>query len=385
MSERRAADVAIAGGGVIGLSCALALAEAGADVTVCDRGPLGQEASWAGAGIIPPGRPDRAATPLDLLRAYGAQQFPVFAEAIRQRTGIDIGYRRCGGIEFLSADLAAEIVPLWQKEGIEFARLDAAQLRELEPAVRPPAATAAYRLPGYAQIRNPWLLRGLTAACQQMGVRLYPEAAVVGWDGPPGPSRRVTAFRLADGSPLTAQQFLLTTGAWTDFLLQQLGGPSLGIHPVRGQIVLLKTPRPVVRHILLMDKRYIVPRDDGHVLIGSTEEPEAGFVKANTAAAVAELLAFGTALVPALTTADLVRCWSGLRPGSPLGEPVIGPLPPWENVYVAAGHFRAGIQLSLGTARLVAEWLGGGPRLVSADAFRPARPVTDPAPRAFRS
>ena len=135
----------------------------------------------------------------------------------------------------------------------------------------------------------------------------------------------------------------------------------------------------------MFGKRYLVPRSDGHVLIGSTEEPEADFEKANTAEAVADLLALATRIVPALASAELVKCWSGLRPGTPDGLPYIGPVPGWENVFVATGHFRAGVQLSIGTAQAVTELFAGKPTCVPLEAFAVDRKPNTGGKTAFRS
>src|SRR5262245_19210056 len=115
-------DVAIIGGGIIGLTCAYFLAKEGLSVEVFDRGDLGKEASWAGAGILPPGNPAKAATPIDRLRAIGSMRFPDFSAELRELTGIDNGYVRCGGVEFLDED-ASGILSLWRNEGIVVDRL----------------------------------------------------------------------------------------------------------------------------------------------------------------------------------------------------------------------------------------------------------------------
>ena len=156
--------------------------------------------------------------------------------------------------------------------------------------------------------------------------------------------RRPTRQRVrVAGEVLMGDRVLVATGAWTDRLLAPLG-VHLKIEPVRGQIALLNPGRVVFHRILLWGSRYLVPRLDGRVLIGSTEE-HAGFEKVTTAEGIEGLLALGLKLVPALAHAALERTWAGLRPGSPDGAPFIGLVPGVDNLFVAAGHFR-GIQLS---------------------------------------
>ena len=184
--------------------------------------------------------------------------------------------------------------------------------------------------------------------------------------------RHVTAVNTAAGA-ISADRFLIAAGAWSEPLLQGLGWTP-GIRPVRGQIVLLQPEAPVFRHILLWGSRYLVPRGDGRVLIGSTEE-DAGFDKRTTAGAVGDLIRLGTSLVPQLAGAQVERCWAGLRPGSPDGLPYLGAVPGWDNVFVAAGHFRAGLQLSPGTGFVLKECLLDQPLTIPLAAFRLDRKI----------
>jgi glycine oxidase len=373
-------DVVVVGGGIIGLSVAYFLANDGASVTVLDRGDLGAEASWAGAGILPPGNPDRAATHLDKLRAIGSAGFAAFSAELRERTGIDNGYRRCGGIEFLQPE--DEGLPaLWKAEGIAVYSLTREGVARLEPALAP-VPGPAFLLPDTAQVRNPWHLRALIAACRELGVNLRPHTPVAGWERGVG---RVVGARLGNGDIVTGGRYLLAAGAWSEAFLELLGqAPHL--HPVRGQIVLFKHPRPgVLGRVLTLGKEYLVPRGDGRILVGSTEEPEASFEKGNTPDGVAKLRELAVRTVPALGQAEVEKCWSGLRPGSPDGLPFLGGVPGWADVFVAAGHFRAGVQLSLGTGRAMAELMTGKEPCVPLDAFRLDRtPGTGPRPM-FRS
>lgn len=370
-------DVAVVGGGVVGLTAAYFLAREGVEVTVFDRGPLGAEASWAGAGIIPPGNLIGARTPIDCLRAIGSGGMAVLADDLRDRTGIDTGYRQCGGIEFLHA-ADRDVLDVWKAEGFPFERID--DVTRVEPAAVGFDGDA-YFLPTCAQVRNPWHLRALIAACTWAGVVLRPDTPVAGWTRA---GSRVTGLSLSTGESVPAGVSVLAAGAWSDSLLEPLGHRP-GVHPVRGQIILFRNPQPGIRHVLMTGKRYFVPRADGRVLVGSTEEPEAGFEKTTTPDGVADLMRFTTAHIPAWTTAELEKTWAGLRPGSPDGLPFLGPVPGWDGVLVATGHFRAGVQLSVGTAHVIADLFADRAPSVPLEAFALDRAPDRTTRPAFRS
>lgn len=371
-------DVLVIGGGIIGLTSAYFLAKAGLSVEVVDRGDLGKEASWAGAGIIPPGNPDRAATPIDKLRAIGSAKFPALSQELQERTGIENGYLRSGGVEFLQPH-DEDVLPDWEREGIRFEHVPLGQLRNLyEPGIGE-VAGKPFVLPDCAQVRNPWHLRALIAACETLGVQLRPHVAADHWvrEG-----QRLLGLRLANGDAAVAGHYLVAAGAWSEDLLQPFGHRP-GVVPVRGQIVLLNGAG--VERVLMSGKQYMVPRGDGRILIGSTEEPEAGFDNSTTAEGVVNLIGFATRTVPGLAQAAVEKTWAGLRPGSPDGKPFIGPVPGYDTVYVAVGHFRAGVQLSIGTAELVRDLITGANPAFSAEAFRLDRVPDVTARPAFRS
>jgi glycine oxidase len=356
------ADIAIVGGGVIGLTTAFLLARDGVRVELLDKGDFGQEASWAGAGILPPASLEYARHPFDRLRAVSRQLLPEVCADLYQRTGIDSGLVHSGGLELAGAGEAADEQE-WRSAGIECRFLDTDEARKREPALAANVAGAWY-LPGLAQLRNPRLLKALIAGCYACGVRMTPACPVHRLELR---GRRVLGLRTVRGL-LAADRVLIAAGAWSDALLEQAGWTP-GIRPVRGQIVLLNTRVLPFRHVLMWGPRYLVPRPDGRVLIGSTEE-HAGFDKRTTAQAVADLLALACRLVPVLGEAAVERCWAGLRPGSPDGLPFLGAVPGWDNLFVAAGHFRAGIQLSAGTGLVMKELLLGQPLTLGLEAFR---------------
>jgi glycine oxidase len=358
--------VVILGGGVIGLMTAYFLGKDGASVVVLDKGELGQEASWAGAGILPPGDSAQAKSPFDQLRSLSVGLYPGLAAELFERTGIDTGYRRCGGIEFLeSAGDATH--DEWHGEGIRTERLTAAAAHQLEPALGQGLGEALL-LPDLAQVRNPRLLQSLITACQSLkNIELQPGVSAYGLlkDG-----NRIDAVHTSRG--LTeANKYLIATGAWTDGLLRPLGW-SLPIEPVRGQIALLNPGMTLLSRVLMWGSQYMVPRVEGRILVGSTEE-YAGFDKRPTATGIHGLLELAIRLVPDLAAATIEKTWAGLRPGSRDGLPYLGRIGEFDNLFVAAGHFRAGLQLAPGTAVVMKELLLDRPTTIPLDAFDPAR------------
>jgi glycine oxidase len=370
-------DVLIVGGGVIGLTTAYYLALEGVAVTVLDQGEIGRQASWAGAGIVPPANLVAAHSPPVKLRALSCALFPKLSEALRQRTGVDNGWIVCGGLE-LPTDGDDLLTEEWAGKGISFQELDRRGIERHLPDLVP-SVTRAYYLPQMAQVRNPRHVHALTAACADLGVRFLAGTAARKLVLRGG---RVEGVDTDQGRH-TSGRFLLAAGAWTDELLEQVRWRP-GIRPIRGQIALLDTGRPGIRLVVMQGKRYLVPRQDGRLLIGSTEE-DVGFAAHPTAGGVAGLLEFAVGLVPALAGAPLEKCWAGLRPGSPDGLPFLGPVPGWDNLFVAAGHFRAGIQLSPATGVVMAELLTDRPTSVPLEAFRLDRPTGEPAEAAFRN
>jgi glycine oxidase len=364
----------IVGGGVIGLSLAYELLNHGATVEVIDRGPIGREASWAGAGILPPANLATAIDPLDRLRALSHQLHREWAVRLREETGIDNGYRECGGLylarsvgEAASLHAFAEML---REIKVEIERLSLDDVVELEPALSEIAANqlkAAYSLPGEAQLRNPDHLRALKSACERRGATIRADCEATGFECS---NRKMTAVRTNIGL-LHAARYCITSGAWAQRLLMGLG-MTTGIMPIRGQMVLFKCATPPFRRVLNEGPRYLVPRDDGRVLVGSTEE-EVGFDKRTTDEGVGELIALARQLVPVLRDAPIENSWAGLRPGSFDGFPYIGRTPGLDNAYVAAGHYRSGLHMSPGTAVVLRQLMLGDEPEINLTPFRVGR------------
>jgi glycine oxidase len=365
----------ILGGGVVGLSLAYELACQGLRVSLIDRGPLGGEASWAGAGILPPAGIGTEAAVEEPLRALANTLHAQWSQQLLEETGIDNGYRVCGGLYFDrepgGGQRLAALAQQWQSQSMRVEHVAAADLAGLEPAITAGPEVGcrlvALHLPDEAQLRNPRHLKALFSACVRRGVTLH--EATEAQDFVVRGSR-VQAVRTTLGE-LAAERFCLAGGAWTGALASRLGC-TLAVKPIRGQIALLRDEPGRLRRVINEGKRYLVPRPDGRILVGSTEE-DAGFDKRPTAEGVAGLLDFALGLAPSLAVARLERTWAGLRPGSIDGLPYLGRLAGFDNAFVAAGHFRSGLQLSTASAVVMGQLIRGQAAAVNLEPFDPQR------------
>jgi len=369
MNQPNPNEVILIGGGVLGLSIAYELTSRGQRVRILERGKqIAREASWAGAGILPPANPDSALNPCDKLKGISHRLHPQWAERLQQESGIDTEFRKCGGIYLAkkpgeAASLAGYISMLNQ-EGIEASFLSKDKLLTLEPTLDPDQFQAAYLLPDEMTLRNPRHVKALAKACELRGVRIDTQCEVLEIENTNG---MITGLRTTAG-PVLGEQYCITSGAWSSELLKQVTAIPTGIVPIRGQMILFEAPQGLIRHILNEGSRYLVPRADGKVLAGSCEE-EVGFQKGTTPEMLNQLADFAYSLVPALKKHEITMSWSGLRPGSFDGVPYIGKVPNVNNLFMASGHFRSGIHLSTGTAVLMADLLEGKESEISVEHF----------------
>jgi glycine oxidase len=364
-------DCLIIGGGVVGLSLAYALSGEGLRIRVLEAGEPGREASWAGAGILPPATAN-SRDPLEQLTALSNALHADWAAQLRAETGIDNGFRRCGGI-YLARDQAAaaelrQQAAARRQLGLSVVEVPPAEIAARQPELLPdPSPQAAFFLADECQVRNPRHLQALIAGCRRRQVSIECNQAVerFGIAGDRVAEVHSRTNRFAAGS------VCLAAGCWSAGLAAQLGIEP-AIKPVRGQIALLATDRPLLAHVVNEGRRYLVPRDDGRMLVGSTEE-DVGFNRQPTADGIKGLLELAASLVPALGSARFERGWAGLRPASADGLPYLGRLPRYENAFIAAGHFRSGLQLSPGTAVTMGRLICQRDPQLDLSPFAPAR------------
>lgn len=365
----------IIGGGVIGLSLAWELARRMHHVELIESDPeIHPLASWAGAGILPPAAGCAVVDPYEQLKQLSFGLHPEWADQLKTDTGIDTGFRRCGGI-YLASSLAEQATLLaneywWRQHEIAFQRLSPGELSAQEPRLAGPGIQRirqAWLLPGEYQLRNPRHLKALRTACQQLGVS-FRTATVRQIEV--DTTQRATVC-IDQGDNLDADRICICAGAWSRMLLEQLQIPN-GIMPVRGQMVLYQSEKPLVSHVINDGNRYLVPRDDGYLLAGSVEE-EVGFCCETTEEALHVIQQWALSVLPELQDLPVVKSWAGLRPGSFDSFPYLGTVPGTKNLFVAAGHFRSGLYLSCGTAVVMANLMLGQTNSIDLWAFRPGR------------
>jgi glycine oxidase len=346
--------VTVVGAGVIGASIALRAARSGAQVTVVDPEPR-SGSSWVAGGMLAPvteAWPGEESL-LELGRA-GLDRWPEFAAELRE-LGHDPGLRTEGTLVAAvdSADRTElnTLADFLAALGRPAEALTGRQLRAREPSIGT-SVRSGLSVPGDLAVDNRQLLDALLAALTDHGVTLRrtPATAV-----------RPGTVDLADGSRLDADVVVIAAGAWSGALHPALA--SL-IRPVKGEIVRLRArpgslppPSRTVRGLVEGRHVYLVPRDEGQLVVGATQY-EAGFEPGPRVAGVRDLLADAERLLPGLADYELVECAASFRPGTPDNLPVIRWLEP--GVLAATGHGRNGMLLAPITAELVADLLADG-------------------------
>jgi glycine oxidase len=355
-----APDVAVVGGGIIGLAVAWKAAAAGRSVVVFDRGPLGEGASRVAAGMLAPVSEADAGEPA-LLRAGLASlaAWPAFAAALAAASGLDPAFRACGTLVVArDADEAAWLErerALREELAVPVERLRGSEARRREPALAP-GVRLALDVPGDHAVDPRATVAALVAACERAGVALRPHEEATRWDA--------AGVELASGARVAAGRVVLAAGAWS-------GAP---VRPVKGEILRLRDPEGpgLFDRVIRFERGYLVPRGDGRYVLGATME-EQGFDTTVTAGGVRELLQEAQLIVPGLDELVLEEASAGLRPGTPDNAPLIGDA---DGVLLATGHHRNGILLAPFTADAALAILDGG---AGPAAFAPQRFAGVPA------
>lgn len=322
-----------------GLSVAFTFLQRGHHVTVLDRGETGGESSWAGGGILSPLLPWDYAGPVSTLALRSMTGYADWVANIETQSERVAEYWRCGMRVIETAQPDAALA--WCK-----AHALTAQLEHTHTGNN-------LCLPDVAQVRNPRLVAALREAIIRMGGTIHTHCAVTAAVGQAG---RMTTVTTAQGT-FTADQFVLTTGAWAGIALPGLAGmPS--VRPIRGQMLLFKLEPGALDTILYRNGLYLIPRRDGHVLVGSTLE-DVGFDKSTDTPTCKYLHSAAAELLPALGSSQPIQHWAGLRPGSPDNIPIIDRHPDFGNVFINTGHYRYGVTMAPASAELLVDLMEG--------------------------
>jgi glycine oxidase ThiO len=331
----QSSEITILGGGIIGLATAIELRLLGAEVRVLSA-DFKAAAGHAAAGMlapqaeqIPPG------SMLDLCLASRAV-YPEWVEQTRQISNLDPGYWQCG-----------ILAPLYNSGDRDVYWLDGKEMLDRQPGLNPDIA-GGYWYPADGQVDNRALIHALWVGCQSLGVKFQDGVKVTSIHHD---KLKITHLDTTQGE-MSAQHYILATGAWTQELLP------IPVIPRKGQMLSLRVPPAQLanlplQQVLFGEEIYIVPRRDGKIIIGATSE-NVGFTPDNTAGGIDRLLTNAIRLFPSLADLAIDECWWGFRPATPDELPILGHSP-YSNLTLATGHYRNGILLTPITAKLIAK------------------------------
>jgi glycine oxidase len=336
--------VLILGGGLIGLAVAHQLARRGEVVQVLSR-RRSEAAGFVAAGMLAP-HAEGLSGPLLALGQASLERIPAWVERIEADSGLSCGLRPCGIVVPFAAAEQRDAYPTapfgapLTRRGLE---------REI-PGIGP-AWQAGLLFPQDWQIDNRrQLMRALERACVERGVAFEEGAEVLELVCRQGGELEAVRIRRAQGGIATipCRRAVLACGAWSARLM-----PALPVAPVKGQMLSLQGPRDALKRVLFGPGIYLVPREDGLLVVGATSEPEAGFAEGLTPFGQRELQAGIEALLPEAASWPPMERWWGFRPGTPDDAPLLGP-GPIPGLWLATGHYRNGVLLAAVTAELIA-------------------------------
>lgn len=344
----------------MGLSIAESCLLRGMEVVVLDKGPFAKEASWAGAGYLDLRSATGVGGAFFALCKKSYDLFPEWTARLKKDSGVDPELLDSGSLDLAFNDEEETAIHRMEANlktfGFSGQWLSPAQAAKMEPGLSPSTKSAFY-LKETRQVRSPRLTRALLQVLQKGKAQLRELEPVEDFLFK---GRQVVGVRTPKGI-LEGDAVVVASGAWAGALAEKLG-LQLQAKPFRGQVVMFRTPRGTLRHILFAGLQkaftYLVPRLDGHIYVGSTLE-DAGFEKATTPEGMEKLKSGAAKALPGLSQQLIEDTWAGLRPGSVDGWPYLGRVPGKDGLFWATGHFTHGILLSAVTGQLLAQALAG--------------------------
>ena len=353
----RMTEVAIVGGGVIGCFIAYYLSKEGIEATVFEQTRFAHGASGATAGMITPlWHVDHDNPPLFALGLRSLESFPGLAAELSE-SGIDPEFVPSGLLKVASTEEEEDILKgdlVWQGElGIGVRWLERDEVLDEEPELNPNVRGGVYS-PTEGHVTGERLVDSLVRTASRAGTTFLEGVEVTGLETD---GRRVLGVRTADGI-VHAGHTVLAAGPWTG-LAGRWVPQRLPVRPAKGQRALVRKVGFLPRSILTSFDGTAIPLSDGTILVGATRH-EGAFDQEVTADGMLTVMANAVSLLPVLKDATFVSARAGVRPASADDVPIMGPVPDWEGLSVASGHDHAGIMLSPGTGRLMAEYIKSG-------------------------
>jgi glycine oxidase len=357
--KRGQADAIVVGGGIIGCAVARELALRGLSVTVMERDSPGRRATWAAAGMLSPLGEAMDDGPFLALAEDSLRRYASFVHGLREASGIDVEYRTNGKLHVAldgEDDTIRALAAHPAAARFDVRVMDGDGARALEPAL-PGRVTAGVLVGRDHRINNRLLAQALLASAMAAGVGFRtasPVAAIA------TRHHAVTGVRLASGEAIDAGHVVLAAGAWCSHIE---GLPAaVPVRPVKGQMFAVdgRSRGPdrrtvgIPSRVVQSARCYVIPRDDGRLLVGATVE-DVGFRKGATPAGLTGLMTAAMEVVPAIADLPVVETWAGFRPATPDLMPIIGADPDLSGLVYATGHYRNGILLAPVTAAAAAD------------------------------
>ena len=339
-------NVTVVGAGIVGYAVAYELASRGASVRIVDPRGIGLGATHASAGILAPYIEGHSPLLLQLAVA-GLACYDQFIERVRADSGRELEYRRNGTLQVACGDAEASELAAASRQlsaaGVEHALLDAEGVSALEPALSG-NVSAGLLVGGHGYVVAAELISALAEAVQHSG-GTRSLGAVQRIDA------TATALRVSTSTEaFVTDAVVIAAGSWSG----EVGAPPTPVRPIRGQLLQVRFPTPPISRVIWGHSCYLVPWNDGSLLIGATVE-DVGFDERATAGGISHLLASAAELLPAAASAHFEDVRVGLRPRTPDELPLIGPSSTMPGVYYATGHYRNGVLLAPLTALLLAD------------------------------
>ena len=341
-------DVIVVGGGIIGMLTARQLQSHGLRVAIFDKANLGGAATWAAGGILASLNPWQQNTLAQNLIHEGRQKFAALADELKHETGVDPEYLQSGLLALAISSEEQHAASIWAEQNHEPIKyLSQSDLLKYEPYVLKSIQNALF-FSNVAQIRPPKLIDALINSLSQRKVQIYEHTAVQELIFN---SNNVIGIQ-AGIDKYNADKVIVCGGAWTKYISQK--NMQIDVEPIRGQMLLFKPNKKLLSHIILKEKTYLIPRQDGHILCGSTLE-HVGFENRITEQARQDLTSFAYELLPELEEHPVKKQWSALRPGTKREAPYICKHPKINGLYINSGHYRYGIVMSIASARIMTD------------------------------